>query len=116
MKKDSSKTNTKKANGNPNKNKKSKAQKYNQDSWDRLTHKGWTDFQYGISKKQKEDKSIFSGYNSGQTTAKLVAMKTGAWKKEMTRSLEMVEKEHLKGKVSKNFYQGYKDVMNRGRS
>ncbi len=69
MKKDSSKTNTKKANGNPNKNKKSKAQKYNQDSWDRLTHKGWTDFQYGISKKQKEDKSIFSMPRFGEQGA-----------------------------------------------
>ena len=85
----------------------------NKDALDKLTHKGFTDFQYGVSKKNKEDTSIFGSYNSGQTTAKIVAMKTGGWGKEMQRSLEDVESKHLKGSVSKNFYQGYKDVMSK---
>ena len=86
----------------------------NQDTWDRVTHKGFTDFQYEISKKDKDSKSWNSDYSSGKTTAKIVAIKTGGWDKEMQRSLEDVESKHLKGTFSKNFYQGYKDVMSKG--
>ena len=86
----------------------------NKDTWDKVTHKGFTDLQYNISEKDKSNNIWPGGYKSGKTTAKLVAIKTGGWDKEMQRSLEDVEDEHLKGNLRKDFYQGYKDVMSKG--
>ena len=87
---------------------------FNKKTWDRATHKGFTDFQYAVPENKKNDKSLFSGYNNGKTTAKLIALKTGGSDKEMTRGLEKIESAHLKNKVSKNFYQGAKDVFSKG--
>ena len=78
----------------------------NKDTWDRVTHKGFTDFQY---KETRRIKVVNLGIMIiVKTTAKIVAIKTGGWDKEMQRSLEDVESKHLKGNFSKNFYQGYK--------